>query len=119
MITRFEVLRHGETLGRAADLLLTTNQQDFPVMHGEEVIGLLSRRKLIEGLAAKGRDEYLAAYMERDFPRLGPWDDLGEAFQQILAGGGKPLLVFDGARLVGYITHENLMEFMMVERTGK
>ncbi|MCI0365084.1 MAG: site-2 protease family protein, partial [Phycisphaerales bacterium] len=41
MITDFRTLQHGDTIRDAGNLLLATSQQDFPVMHGTEVIGLL------------------------------------------------------------------------------
>ena len=41
MITDYRTLPHGSTVRDAANLLLATSQQDFPVMHGDQVIGLL------------------------------------------------------------------------------
>ena len=43
MITDFRTLPHGATIKDAADLLLATSQHDFPVVHGDQVIGLLGR----------------------------------------------------------------------------
>ncbi|MCS7003099.1 MAG: site-2 protease family protein, partial [Dehalococcoidia bacterium] len=46
MMTRFETLTHGQSLGDAADALLMGYQQDFPVMLGDRVLGVLSRDQL-------------------------------------------------------------------------
>ena len=119
MIRRFEILNHGDTLGRAADLLLSTSQHDFPVLGGSEVIGVLSRNALIQGLATHGRDHYVAEVMIRDFPRVSPQCDLQDAFLALRDAGDLPLLVFDGERLAGYITGENLMEYLMIARSGE
>jgi len=47
MITRFEVLAPDATLSEAADLLLATHQEDFPVLAGGEVQGVLTRSDLV------------------------------------------------------------------------
>ena len=119
MITRFDVLQHGDSLARAAELLLKSNQQDFPVFGGGEVIGLLERRALISGLSTHGRDHYVAEVMSREFLRLAPDDDLEAALAAIREGRGAPVLIFDGDQLVGYITQENLAEYLMVEQARR
>jgi Zn-dependent protease len=48
MITEFHKLDHGDTVRHAANLLLSTAQQDFPVMHGDQLIGLLDRHGLLK-----------------------------------------------------------------------
>ncbi|HOR27404.1 MAG TPA: M50 family metallopeptidase [Candidatus Sumerlaeota bacterium] len=119
MIRHFEVLHHGDSLGRAADLLLSTSQHDFPVMSGSDVIGLLTRNELIQGLALHGRDHYVAHVMTRDFPRTTPGEPLQTAFERMRDAGNLPLLVFQNDRLVGYINAENLMEYLMVRQAGR
>src|SRR5215472_5032164 len=49
MVTEYHTLPHGSTIRDAANLLLSTSQQDFPVMHGDQVIGLLGRTALMRG----------------------------------------------------------------------
>jgi len=56
MITDFRTLSHGNTLREAGDLLLSASQQDFPVMHGDEVIGLLTRSALLRAMLSDGPD---------------------------------------------------------------
>ena len=55
MITEFHTLGHGDTIRDAANLLLSTSQQDFPVTHGDQVVGMLGRNLLLKSLAAEGR----------------------------------------------------------------
>ena len=54
MITDFHTLSHSNTIREAGDLLLSTSQQDFPVMHGDEVIGLLTRSALMRAMLTRG-----------------------------------------------------------------
>ncbi len=117
MVTDFRTLSHGETIRDAANLLLATTQQDFPVLHGEQVIGLLGRNALLRAMATGGPDSYVSGAMNREFPRLSPDEDLSGAMRP-LAQSGSCALVMDGERLVGLLTAENLSEFLLLRRFG-
>jgi len=117
MITEFHHLEHGDTVRDAANLLLSTSQQDFPVMHGEEVIGLLDRNRLLRALASEGPDAYVAGVMDRDYLALEPATDLAETLP-LMARAGRCALVQDGSRLVGLLTTDNLSEFLLLRRFG-
>ncbi len=117
MVTDFRTLSHGDTIGDAANLLLATTQQDFPVLHGDQVIGLLGRNALLRAMASGGPDSYVAGAMNRDFLRLSPDDDLSDAMRP-LAQSGSCALVMDEDRLVGLLTAENLSEFLLLRRIG-
>jgi len=116
MITEFHHLKHGDTVRDAANLLLSTSQQDFPVMHGDEVIGLLDRNRLLKALAAEGPEAYVAGVMDRDYLALEPAADLAETLP--LMARGRCALVQDGDRLVGLLTTDNLSEFLLLRRFG-
>ena len=45
MMTEYHTLSHGNTVRDAANLLVSTSQQDFPVVHAGRVIGLLGRNR--------------------------------------------------------------------------
>src|SRR5579862_8547080 len=52
MITDFKTLKPDEPLSQAAEHLLAGYQQDFPVVDGgERLLGLLTRSRLVDGLA--------------------------------------------------------------------
>ena len=74
MITEFRTLEHGTTVREAANMLLATSQQDFPIVLGEQVMGLLGRNALLRGMAVDGPDAYVAGIMDRNFPRVSPDD---------------------------------------------
>lgn len=117
MITDFRTLSHGDTIRDAANLLLATSQQDFPVMNGDAVIGLLGRNELIRALATSGQDAYVAGAMDRDFISVEPAMDLAEAIP-LLTPRRSSLLVMEGGRLLGMLTAENLSEFLLLRRFG-
>jgi Zn-dependent protease len=117
MMTEYHTLPHGSTIRDAANLLLATSQQDFPVVHGQSVIGLLGRNALLRALAAEGPDAYVSTAMDREYPILSPDMDLAEALPQ-MAQAGSCALVMEGDRLLGLLTTENLSEFLMLRRFG-
>ena len=117
MMTKFHTLSHANTIGEAAQLMLDTGQQDFPVLHGDQVIGLLDRNALLRAMAKSGADAYVAGAMNRDPVRLSPHLDLAEALP-LVAAAGSCALVMDGDKLVGMLTRENLTEFLVLRRVG-
>jgi Zn-dependent protease/predicted transcriptional regulator len=119
MVTEFRTLNHGDTLRDAAELLLATAQQDFPVMAGPAVAGLLTRQAMLKAMAAEGPEAYVAGAMDRDFIRVTPSSNLGEAVQQIAASPGSCALVFEDERLVGMLTAENVSEFLVLREIGQ
>ena len=117
MITEFHTLDHGNTVRDAANLMLSTSQQDFPVLHGDQVVGMLGRNLLLKALANQGPDAYVAGVMDRDFLSLEPSRDLA-AVLPLMAQAGRCALVMDQARLLGLLTTDNLSEFLLLRRFG-
>jgi CBS-domain-containing membrane protein len=115
MITRFDTLAPQDSLGRAVELLLSTHQQDFPVVDGwRRVAGILSRSALVQGLARSGTGLAVLEVMKRDFPTAAPSTDLEEVLRLLQADAGTPVLVLDEGSLLGMITLENLAEFIQI-----
>jgi CBS domain-containing protein len=118
MITDFRTLQHGQTIREAGELLLATSQHDFPVMHGESVIGLLTRAALVRAMISEGPDGYVSSAMDRDFKRILPELPLSEALA-LLSGPGSCALVMDrDDRLRGMLTSENLSEFILLRQAA-
>src|SRR5260370_14092052 len=53
MITEFHILEHGNTIRDAANLLLSTSQQDCPVTHGGRVWRLFAPHPLLNSLSTQ------------------------------------------------------------------
>jgi Zn-dependent protease len=117
MVTDFRTLGHASTIRDAADLLLATSQQDFPIVHGSSVIGLLARNSLLRALASEGQDAYVSSAMDREFTRFSPGEDLASVLPA-MAQAGSCALVMEEDRLVGLLTTENLSEFLILRRFG-
>jgi stage IV sporulation protein FB len=119
MITDFRTLPHGATIKDAADLLLSTSQHDFPVVHGEQVIGLLHRSGLMRAMMSEGPDAYVSMAMDRNFARVLPDADLSELMPKLAAPGSVALVMDAEDRLLGLLTSENLSEFIMLRQIGQ
>ena len=117
MMTEYRTLAHGATLRDAANLLLSTSQQDFPVVLGDQVLGLLGRNALLRGMAQAGPDSYIAGYMEREFASVPPDKDLADVLP-LMAHAGACLLVMQEERLVGLLSSENLSQFLLLRSVG-
>jgi Zn-dependent protease len=117
MMTEFRTLPHGSTIRDAANLLLSTSQQDFPVVHGDQVIGLLGRNALLRGLANDGPGSYVAGFMEREFPSVPPDHDLAEVLP-LMAHAGACVLVMQDGQLLGLLSSDNLSQFLLLRSVG-
>ncbi|MFN7920651.1 MAG: M50 family metallopeptidase [Bryobacteraceae bacterium] len=117
MVTDFQTLSHGSTLREAAALVLASAQQDFPVVHGDSVVGLLHRGAFVRGILDSGADSYVANAMDRHFLRLAPSTELSAAVVQ-LAETGSCAVVMEGERILGLLTAENVSEFVLLRRLG-
>jgi Zn-dependent protease/CBS domain-containing protein len=117
MMTGYRTLAHGATLRDAANLLLSTSQQDFPVVLGEQVLGLLGRNAMLRGMAQEGPDSYIAGYMEREFPSVSPDKDLADVLP-LMAHAGACVLVMEEGRLLGLLSSENLSQFLLLRSVG-
>jgi len=117
MVTEFETLSHGSSIREASERLLATTQQDFPVVHGDRVIGLLDRHTFLRGMAVEGADVYVSQVMDREFLRLDPAMDLAEALP-LLTGATSCALVMADDTLLGLLTRENISEFLLLRKLG-
>ncbi len=118
MITRFEALAPQDSLGRAADLLVATHQQDFPVLDAwGRVAGVLHRGALLSGLAAGGRDVAVLEVMDREAQVVPPELPLEEVLRLLQGRPMRPLLVAGEAGLQGMITLENLGEAIEISQS--
>jgi Zn-dependent protease/CBS domain-containing protein len=120
METDIRTLSPGDTLREASDALLASAQHDFPVVHGDGVIGLLTRERLLRTLATEGPGAFVAGAMDREFSRASLTDDMGDLIAEIGTnspqGRKLPLLIFQGDRMVGMVTGESLTEYFAIQQ---
>jgi Zn-dependent protease/CBS domain-containing protein len=116
MMTRFETLSPADTLSVAMDQLLAGAQNDFPVVDGGRLVGILTRTRLFEALRAQGASAAVAQAMLPDAGAVAPGESLESAFQRMRESQTQSLPVVESGRLVGLLTAENIAEFLMLRQ---
>lgn len=112
METLFRVLSPGDSLSRAVDETLSSPQQDFPVVEDGRIVGLLTRRDLLEGLARRGAGSLVAESMQREFATIDASEMLEAALQRLEGASARTIPVTRGGTLVGLVTLDNVGEFI-------
>jgi Zn-dependent protease/CBS domain-containing protein len=111
MLTDFATLSPADTLEDALEKAVHTLQDDFPVVRGSDMVGVISRQKIIEALRAEGNG-YVQAIMNRIFEVAAKQESLASAFRKLSARNLSIIPIVDEQRLVGIVTLQNLMHSM-------
>ncbi len=114
MITDFRHLSPADPLSRAVALILAGSQQDFPVVEGQRIVGILPRSELILALAQHGQEKPVGEVMTRVFESADIADTLQSAYERLQAGLAPALPVTRNGQLAGMVTAENVGEFLMI-----
>lgn len=115
MLTDFRTLNPDDRLSAAIEHILSGWQQDFPVVWGDRVMGVLTREDLMKSLAQGGTEALVRDAMQRDIQIADSHDMLENALALLRDCQCRSLPVVHGGRLVGMLTPENVGEFMMIE----
>jgi Zn-dependent protease/predicted transcriptional regulator len=111
MLTDFATLSPADTLEDALEKAVHTLQDDFPVVRGSDMVGVVSRQKILEALRAEGNG-YVQAVMNRIFDVAAKQESLASAFRKLSARNLSIIPIVDEQRLVGIVTLQNLMHSM-------
>ena len=114
MMTEFHTLERGDTLQQALDLILASSQQDFPVMDGGRVVGVLTRAGLMKALAEHGEHWPVERAMNTHFQVAEAGEMLQTAFERLQGSECRLLPVLRQGKLIGLLTMENVGEYMMI-----
>jgi Zn-dependent protease/CBS domain-containing protein len=111
MLTDFATLSPADTLEDALEKAVHTLQDDFPVVRGSDMVGVVSRQKILEALRAEGNG-YVQAVMNRIFEVAAKQESLASAFRKLSARNLSSIPLVDDQHLVGIVTLQNLMHSM-------
>jgi CBS domain-containing protein/Zn-dependent protease len=112
MLTDFFTLSPSDTLADALSRSIHSLQEDFPVVRGAELVGIINRQRILEALRMEG-DGYVQSVMSRAFQVARPDDTLGAIIRRLTGGHGLSLIpVTDAGRVVGVVSVQNLMTSM-------
>jgi Zn-dependent protease/CBS domain-containing protein len=111
MLTQFSILSPADTLEDALSKAVHSLQDDFPVVSGEDLVGVITRQTIVERLRREGNG-YVQGAMNKAFEIASRSESLGSAFRKLTSRGLTLIPVVDQDRLVGIVTLQNLMHSM-------
>ena len=111
MLTDFATLSPADTLEDALEKAVHSLQDDFPVVRGSDMVGVISRQRILEALRVEGNG-YVQAVMNKLFEVSARQESLASAFRKLTARNLSIIPVVEDQRLVGIITLQNLMHSM-------
>ncbi len=111
----YTALDQDEPLKKAVDLLLKSTQTGFLVKEKDEIVGIINKNSIINGLSNKGEDARLKDVMTTGFKHVEAGTPLRDIFKTMQQERIDILPVFDGKKLLGVIDQDNIQEFIMVQ----
>ncbi|MBX7246633.1 MAG: site-2 protease family protein [Candidatus Sumerlaeaceae bacterium] len=119
MLTEFRAMYPDSTLGDACSHIIAGAQQDFPIIEGNHVVGILTRNDLIVGLAQKGQDAPISEAMRTDFITVEATELLDTVLAKLNESSLHTIPVLHHGDLVGLLTTENIGEYVMIQAALK
>jgi Zn-dependent protease/CBS domain-containing protein len=111
MLTDFATLSPADTLEDALEKAVHTLQDDFPVVRGSDMVGVISKANILEALRIDG-NSYVQSVMNRIFEVSSRQESLASAFRKLKSRNLSIIPVVEDQRLVGIVTLQNLMHSM-------
>ena len=112
MLTDFATLSPSDTLADALYRCVHSLQEEFPVVRGPQLVGIISRQRIVDALRNEGNAS-VQSVMSRAFQVARPEDTLGATIRRLTAGHGLTLIpVTESGRVVGIVSVQNLMSSM-------
>jgi CBS domain-containing protein len=111
MLTDFATLSPADTLEDALEKAVHCLQDDFPVIRGADMVGVVSKQKILQTLRNDGNG-YVQSVMNRIFDIAPKSETLASAFRKLSARNSSILPVVHDQQLVGIVTLQNLMHSM-------
>jgi Zn-dependent protease/CBS domain-containing protein len=108
MLTDFATLSPADTLEDALSKAVHSLQDDFPVVRGNDLVGVISRQNIQEALRGDG-NAYVQSVMTRAFEIAQKGESLGSALRKLTSRGLTLIPVVDGGLMVGIVTLQNIM----------
>jgi Zn-dependent protease/predicted transcriptional regulator len=111
MLTDFATLSPADTLEDALEKAVHCLQDDFPVIRGGDMVGVVSKHNILQTLRSEGNG-YVQSVMSRVFDVAVQSESLAAAFRKLRARNSSILPVVHEQQLVGIVTLQNLMHSM-------
>jgi Zn-dependent protease len=102
------VLGTSDTLHRVMELVLGSEQRNFPVLEDGVLAGVLESRTLREKGGALRPDTPVASLMKKNVPVIQADQDLGKALEELRRTGAGTCGVLEGSRFLGLLDESRI-----------
>ena len=116
LMHEYTPLHPDETLKRAVDILLDGPEQRFVVTDDNQVVGILTRNDIIQGLMHFDQDMEVRKFMNTGVTSFSPDTALEKAYEKMRTQQITMAPVLKDDQLVGLIDMDNINEFLMVRQ---
>jgi Zn-dependent protease/predicted transcriptional regulator len=110
------VLTADDRISRVVDYLLTSYQPDFAVLHGRQLLGVVTREDVLQYLANNRYDKYVTEILREDVPRVDFRATLEEVRDAMAAKSSRVAAVYDGDIFLGLVSAEDIAEAYAILR---
>ena len=104
-----------DSLARAVELTLAGFQQDYPVMDGPRLVGVLTHRDLLKSVASHSTDLPVQQAMRSEFDTVSQAEGLDIALTRMRDGELPMLMVVEKQKVIGLLTVGNIGELLALE----
>jgi Zn-dependent protease len=111
MLTEFSTMSPSDTLSDALYKAIHSLQDEFPVVRGSNLVGVVSKQGILQALRSDGNG-YVQSVMSRTFQVAEPEDSLGLMIRRIAGGRMSLVPIAHAGRIVGIVTWQNLSNSM-------
>jgi Zn-dependent protease/CBS domain-containing protein len=108
------VLGAGQPVNHVVDIMMTSPQSDFAVQVGSQLVGVVTRDRVVTALKENKLDVPIGNIMDRDVLRVAPDHSLYEVRQEMAQANKTVAAVFDGATYLGLITLADISEAFLI-----
>ncbi len=119
MLTNFTVLRPNQCLGDAIDKIIHTFQDNFPILDGDKVIGILTKQKLFKAIQENPIDTPIEEVVDKEYVTIHPDMPMSVLLKHFMEGNIPIILVMENDKLVGIINLEQIGKFHLLKNMKK
>ncbi len=111
---RLESMPHGTTISKGLRTALTSLQPLYPVMNGNELMGVVFREDLLEHAATRA-DDYIGEILTRSLPRFEASMPLADALTKLEEENSNVAMVTRDGEYVGLLVADRLADFLLLQ----
>jgi len=110
---RLETFTHGTTVSKALSIALTSLQPLFPIVRGNELLGVIFREDILEH-AATHADAYVGEIITRALPTVDENASLDEALTALEQSNVHVASVTRAGEYIGLLVYDRLADFLLL-----